>query len=297
VATNLRERAKAALLAPAKAAVARAGYDLVERGFYSPLPDIERLPADLWPSPRPSHGVDLRIPDAVKLLDKTLRPYVAEFAPPRSGTPGRSFYTENGTYESVDAETLYAILRHFKPSRLIELGSGASSHVIAEARAANTRDGRPFPHIIFDPYPFEANPMGPVDAEVHRERAEDLPLSTFESLAAGDVLFVDTTHTVKTGGDVCRIVCEILPSLRPGVIVHVHDIFLPYEYPREWVVELRRAWAEEYLLQAFLAFNPVYEVLFPAHAVARQAEEVTRSVVESFRPSSSPGAFWLRRVA
>jgi hypothetical protein len=296
VASTLKHRAKAACLEAVKTAAARNGYDLVERTFYSPLPDVEHLPAYLWPGPRPLHGVDLRVPEASKLLDEILRPYVAEFAPQRSRNPGGGFYLDNGTYESVDAETLYAIIRHFKPSRLIELGSGASSHVIADARKANDRDGRAFAHTIFDPYPFQASPLGPVDAEVHRERTEDLPLATFERLAADDVLFVDTTHTVKTGGDVSHIVLNILPSLRPGVIVHLHDIFLPYEYPREWVVERRGAYAEQYLLQAFLAFNPAYEVLFPAQAVARQAEELTRSVVQSFRPGTCPGAFWLRVI-
>src|SRR5581483_11082477 len=99
--------------------------------------------------------------------------------------------------------------------------------------------------------------------------AERLDEHVITGLGLGDVLFVDTTHTVKTGGDVTRIVLEFLPRLAPGVLVHLHDIFLPYEYPREWVVQERRAYAEQYLLQAFLAFNPTYEVVFPAHAVTR----------------------------
>lgn len=250
----------------------------------------------MWDGPRALTGVDLGLDRAAALLTDVLRPYIAEFAPPRTGERGRGFYLNNGRYESVDAESLYAILRHFKPGRVIELGSGASSHVIAEARIANEREGTSLTHTIFDPFPFTASRLGPVEAEVRRERAEDLDPAVFGALQDGDVLFVDTTHTVKTGGDVPRLILDVFPKLRPGVLVHVHDIFLPFDYPREWVVEQRRAWAEQYLLHAFLAFNDAYEVLFPAHALARLAPEVISAVVPSYNAGVAPGAFWLRRV-
>src|SRR5581483_4817955 len=99
------------------------------------------------------------------------------------------------------------------PKRVIELGSGASSNVIAEAREANERDGHSLRHTIFDPFPFTASPLGPVEAEVHRERTEDVDLAAFAELDAGDVLFADTTHTVKTGGDVPRLILDVCPVL------------------------------------------------------------------------------------
>lgn len=275
----------------------RVGYDVVEHNFNSPLPDVARLPRWVWREEREPAGIDLHLAEAGALLRDVLAPYVAEFAPPRRPQSDRRYYLENGMYESVDGESLYAILRHFKPSRLIELGSGASSNVIAEASAANQRDGHPLRHTIFDPFPFTASPLSPVDAEVHRARTEDLELATFSDLDAGDVLFVDTTHTVKTGGDVPRLILDVFPSLRQGVLIHVHDIFLPYDYPRQWVIERRRAWAEQYLLQAFLAFNDSYEVLFPAHALARRMPDLVRAAIPSFAEGAAPGAFWMRRVA
>lgn len=298
-----------ARLGPAKQAVIRAaqrasrtvGYELLERHFYDPLPDLDNLPASLWAGPSDLPGVDLRVDEAVRFLDEELRLHIRDFAPPytldarRAGPTGR-FYLWNGRYESVDAESLYGILRHVKPKKVLELGSGASSHVIDFARRANEVDGSPFEHEIIDPYPFE-NPMGPVAGAVPRRvRAEDLDPCEVEQLEDGDVLFVDTTHTVKTGGDVVHIVLNLFPRLRRGVWVQVHDIFLPYEYPREWVVHNRRAWAEQYMLQAFLAFNQTYEVVFPAQAVARLAPDLVKDVVPSFRPGVSPGAFWMRRV-
>jgi hypothetical protein len=275
-----------------------AGYDLVERHFYSPLPQAERLPDALWAGPRELPGVDLRIEEAIVLLRGELRPHLAEFRPPRTAAEARpgGFHLDNGGYESVDAETLYAMLRHARPARVVELGSGASSHVIDLARRANEHDGHPFAHAIFDPYPFAASPLGPVPgARVSPVRAEDLDAAEVLALRSGDVLFVDTTHTVRTGGDVTRILLELVPLLAPGVLVHVHDVFLPWEYPRAWVVGERRAWAEQYLLQAFLAFNSEWEVVLPAHAVARAAPELLHGLIPSFGSGVSPGAFWMRR--
>lgn len=301
-------RAKARLQ-PVKRAVRRAahhaaralGHELVEQSFYSPLPDVENLPARLWAGPEDLSGLDLRVDEAVRFLDKELRPYLREFAPPRTLEAGEtgatgSYYLHNASYESVDAETLYAILRYAKPKQVLELGSGASSHVIDCARRANEADGSPFDHEILDPYPF-AHPMGPVTgAEVRQVRSEDLDPSEVERLADGDVLFVDTTHTVKTGGDVAHLILNLFPQVPQGVWVHVHDVFLPYEYPREWVVDERRAWAEQYLLQAFLAFNETYEVVLPAQAVVRTAPDLVKEVIPTFGPGVNPGAFWMRRV-
>lgn len=275
------------------------GHQLVARDFYSPLPQIDNLPRRLWDGPHDLPGVDLRLEQAQALLAGELRGPIGEFHPPREPTPDGptgSFYLANGAYESVDAEVLYGLLRQTKPRQVLELGSGASSHVIDLARRRNALDGTAFEHEVIDPFPF-GNPMGPVEGlRVRRERAEDLDPSVVEPLAPGDVLFIDTTHTVKTGGDVAHIFLDLLPRVAFGVLVHVHDIFLPYEYPRDWVMEARRAWAEQYMLQAFLAFNPTWEIVFPAHAVARAAPQLVRQVIPSFEDDTRPGAFWMRRA-
>lgn len=273
----------------------RTGHELVPRHYYSPLPDRDRLAAGPWGGPwggpGAARGVDLRIPEALNLLTE-LRPWFDEFP-----TRVHGFALDNGAYGSVDAEALYAMLRKGKPARVVELGSGASSHVIWAAQLANAADGSGFEHRIFDPYPFQANPLGAVDGpRISAVPAEDVDGSEITALGRGDVLFVDTTHTVKTGGDVTRIVLDLLPQLRPGVLVHFHDIFLPYDYPRAWVLDERRLWAEQYLLQAFLAFNAAFEVVLPAFAVVRADPEAVAALVPSFTPEVMPGAFWVRRV-
>ena len=190
-------------------------------------------------------------------------------------------------------------MRSRKPQVLIEFGSGASSHFIQMAARRNARDGRRLDHRIFDPYPFTASPLGPVDGPVvNAVRAEELdPMVVTDLLGEGDVLFVDTSHTVKTGGDVDHICSAIIPRLAPGVWVHLHDVFLPYEYPRAWVVDDRRLWAEQYLLHAFLAFNDAFRVRFPAMAVSRAAPETVARLVPGFSLAARPGAFWFERVA
>lgn len=228
----------------------------------------------------------------MRFLEDELAPYVAEFRPPTEdrGRHGE-FFLDNGAYERVDAEVLYAMVRHFKPRRVLELGSGFSTLVTAQAAAANERDGHPLAVTSVDPFPSVAPGQR---IRLRRQRAQDVPLPEFEALESGDILFVDTTHTVKVGGDVNFLVLEVLPVLRPGVVVHFHDIFLPWDYPREWIAR-GMYWAEQYLLQAFLAFNPAFETLFAAHYVSRQVPDRLRAVVPSFRSRTAPGAFWIRR--
>jgi Methyltransferase domain len=272
----------------------RTGHDLVARDYYSPLPDVERLRRRGWGAAGATPGVDLRIAEAVGLLEE-LRPWLEEFGPRVQLEAG--FPLGNGAYGSVDAEILYALVRHNRPARVLELGSGASSHVIAAAQRANEAEGSGFEHRIFDPYPFQANPLGAVSGPIVAPvRAEDLDASEVTALRRDDILFVDTTHTVKTGGDVTRIVLDLVPLLAPGVLVHFHDIFLPHEYPSQWVLQERRAWAEQYLLQAFLAFNDNFEVVFPARAVVGAEPEAVAAAIPSFSPGVTPGAFWIRRV-
>ena len=270
-------------------------YAVVPRHFYSPLPDLARLDEGFWERPRAMHGVELAIDQAIELLTQQLAPHIGEFERP-SDRPGYTF--ASGSYGIVDAELLYAVVRWLKPKVLLEFGSGASSHFIQMAARRNAAEGQPLQHRICDPYPFTASPLGPVDgAVVTQVRAEEVdPELVGELLTAGDVLFVDTTHTVKTGGDVDHIFSAIIPQLAPGVWVHIHDVFLPYEYRRDWVVDEQRLYAEQYLLQAFLAFNSAFRVRLPAMAISRAAPETVARLVPGFSLAARPGAFWIERV-
>jgi hypothetical protein len=278
--------------------VARTGYELVRRHYYSPVPDLESVPGDTWTARSDLRGVKFDIGAGQQYVEEALAPFIAEYHPPQAATSDpRQFYLENGFYEGLDAETLYAMVRHLQPSRVVELGSGFSTLVIADARARNAGVTHASSHEVYDPYPRTelATALGDV-ATLRRLAVTRVPLEVFGALRAGDILFVDTTHTVKLGGDVNRVVLDVLPLLAPGVYVHFHDIFLPWEYPKEFVAERRFFWAEQYLLQAFLAFNPEFEVLFGTHALKRVYPDAICQLVPSAPRSRWPAAFWLRRV-
>lgn len=278
----------------------RGRYDVVPRTYYSPVPHLEQLPEAIWERRGALGGVDLHTDRAMALVEGELAPFVAELEVPLDGPrPPGEFFLRNENYEAVDAELLYAMVRARKPGKVVELGSGYTTLLIGAASRRNAEDGVATEHIAYDPYPRElifggAPPPSPT--RFHPLSANDVPLDVFRDLRAGDVLFVDTTHTVKLGSDVNYIVLDVLPALAPGVIIHFHDIFMPWEYPRRWFETMQYYWAEQYLLQAFLAFNEEFEVILPAQALAREHGDRLAAVIPSFGPGVSPAAFWLVRT-
>ena len=280
----------------ARRAAERVGIQFVVKTFYSPIPDLRALPGGVFERQSAMRGIDLALERQVALVEDELRPYLGEFDPPEHPTgDAGEFHLANGSYPPVDADLLYALVRHLKPRRVLELGSGHSTLVTCMAAAANERQGHPARVECFDPHPSVVSASTPGVARLEPVPAQRVPLAEFEALEAGDVLFVDTTHTVKLGSDVNFIVLDVLPLLQPGVVVHFHDVFLPREYPRAWVEDLGLVWAEQYLLQAFLAMNPCYEVLLAANALAAGHPDVLAGAVRSWRLRGMPGAFWIRR--
>lgn len=273
------------------------GFDLVKRSFYSPLPDWRRLPESTWSTPSSMRGVTFDVEAQLAHLTADLAPYLAEFTPPRARQAGPvAYHYENGFFGAVDADVLYATIRHHRPRRVIELGSGFSSLVIAEALERNRDDGRDGAHDVYDPFsrPDLAPEIRKV-AELHLVSANDVPLSAFAELEAGDVLFVDTTHTVKLASDVNYAILDVLPVLRPGVVVHFHDVFSPWEYPREWFTDPEVFWAEQYLLQAFLMFNDAFAVTLGVNALVQAHPGVVAELMPSAAWARFPGSFWITR--
>jgi predicted O-methyltransferase YrrM len=296
--SRMREAPRAAGLRLMRTLAGRLGFRVVARSHYSPIPELGEIPAETWTEPHPLPGIALGLDDQVRFLEEELGPFMREFRPPAHPTEDPAeFFLANGSYEAVDAEILYAIVRAVKPTRMIEIGSGYSTLVAARACATNATEGSPTELVAVEPHPRDFL-LAPVEglARLERRSATEIPIESFESLAAGDILFVDTTHVVKTGGEVNRIVLDVLPRLQPGVLVHFHDIFLPWDYPREWLERLGYFWTEQYLLQAFLCLNPDFEVVLAAHHLVRSARDRVAEQVPSLGPRTRPGAFWIRRV-
>jgi predicted O-methyltransferase YrrM len=273
-----------------RSAAGRVGLQVVPKNYYSPIPDLEALPPGVFDRRSALRGIHFDLDEQLAWIERSLAGAMREFAPPAS-------LIDNASYGRVGADLLHGVVRGLKPRRIVELGSGHSTLFMAAAAERNRADGVETELRTFDPYPSVARPGLPGLAALEPVRAQDVPLEVFTSLAAGDVLFVDTTHTVKLDSDVNRIVLDVLPALGPGVLVHVHDIFLPYEYPRRWHEESGFHWAEQYLLQAFLADNPRFEVRAAAFALCRDRADAMARLAPTWRPGSEASAFWFSSTA
>jgi hypothetical protein len=273
----------------------RAGLHVVRASYDSPIPRRAELPADAFTRESPMRGIDWDVDAQLRFVETELAPYLGEFSAPEGPGEAGEFRFGNRTYDRVDADLLHGIVRALKPARVLELGSGYTSLVIAGALAANAADGHPGAHAIRDPYASPHVTARPeLAARLQPVSAQQLPEEEVTALRAGDILLVDTSHTVKLAGDVNRIVLDLLPLVAPGVAVHFHDIFLPGDYSRGHLDDAH-FWTEQYLLQAFLIGNRDWEVLVGAQAIVRHAPDRVAAVVASHRPGASPGAFWIRR--
>jgi len=129
------------------------------------------------------------------------------------------------------------------------------------------------------------------------KKVQDIPLSEFKKLSENDILFIDSSHVLKIGSDVQYLYLEVLPRLNKGVIVHAHDIFLPAEYPKEWVLKNYIFWNEQYLLQAFLAFNNSFEVLWAgSYMHLRHPDKLEEAFSSYKRDKIWPSSFWIRKI-
>ncbi len=164
----------------------------------------------------------------------------------------------NGYYDSPDADALYLMIRRFKPKRVIEVGCGNSTRVTRQAILDGGLDTQ---ITAIDPYP-RADIAHVVDA-FEQKRLEEVDPALFEQLEAGDVLFIDSSHVVRMSNDVAHLFCRIIPTLKPGVVIHVHDVFLPYEYPKRFFYDCP-GWGEQYMLHALLQ-SGAFSMLWPGY--------------------------------
>ena len=229
--------------------------------FYSPFPDLDdygRRVAELRDPERPLAGIDLREDEQLALLEVLADLLAAEgpdggLAEHEDRRGDRRYWLDNPAYAHGDGTVLHAMLRHVRPRRIVEVGSGYSSALILDT----VDNVLPDTTVTFvEPFPALVESLLRADDErrvtIHRTPVQDVDPAVFDALEAGDVLFIDSTHVVKAGSDVNHLFFDVLPRLRVGVWVHLHDIFFPFEYPEAWVRE-GRAWHEAHLLRVNIA--------------------------------------------
>lgn len=208
------------------------------------------------------------------------------------------YHYGNTSYGFGDACIYWGMLGHFRPSCIFEIGSGFTSALALDAITyfgLNTRC------LFIDPYPeLVKKVIGELDERkvVIPLQIQDIDPDCVVSLQSGDILFIDSSHVVKTGSDVCFELAELLPRLSPGVIVHFHDMFYPFEYPHKWVVEDNKSWNEVYFLHAFLQYNSEFEIIFYNDYFAKTHADLIHAATpdNSTRILLNPGGgLWLRR--
>lgn len=272
--------------------------------FYSSLPDLDDLKErSVWDIVNELPGIDFRTEEQSALLQLLGKRFGSECRWPFDCTSDDTeFYLNNSSFGFGCAASTHCMIRWHRPDTVIEIGSGMSSRVIATSLAANGRDGYPGRHVMVDPYPGDAvRAYASADgATLIESRVELLQSDFFSRLKAGDILFIDSSHSVKIGGDVNYLYLNIMPRLNSGVVVHIHDISLPYEYSRTYTTSesFRQFWTEQYLLQAFLAFNTQYDVLLGMHHLMVNHAPLFKAAFPYYQPDLHPyisGSFWMQR--
>lgn len=269
--------------------------------FYSPVPDIAELDRrDVWTKRSALRGLRMKPEAQIARMAEMSRRFAAECVWPRvaTGDP-HEYFVENQSFSFQCASLLHYMIRYHRPRRIIEAGSGLSSRIINAAVARNQAEGHPCQYRIIDPYPSETTTSLPHLSGVMVRKVEEASESVFSELESGDILFVDTGHVTKIAADVNFLILDILPLLKPGVVIHFHDIPMPMEYPRVYYTNpaFRMLWTESYLLQAFLAFNDEFDILCAGNYLASQYPAEWASFFPADPKLAITGSFWMRRVA
>jgi hypothetical protein len=278
----------------------RTGKHFVAPGhFYSPIVDVERVRAR-YGQQQPNVAPEAIRIDASAMLALwyDLLPFLKDIPFPNEADPSSRYYFHNPAFGLGDGSILHAMLRLFRPKRLVEVGSGYSSACSIET-IDRYLDGDVDVSFV-EPYPALLRKLLGEDrvarCTVHATGVQDTDMSVFKALEWGDILFIDSTHVMKTGSDVCHELFEVLPALKPGVLVHFHDIFWPFEYGSKWIIEDNRSWNEIYGLRAFLMYNEAFEIVFFNDWFARNRSDVIMSDYPVML-NNSGGSIWIRKVS
>ncbi len=276
----------------------------------SPIPDLKEVQRRAGTIFRAKvteiPGIDLNTKAQLALLN-TLAKYSKEMPLQEKATDGFRYRFNNVFFTGTDAILLYSLLRHYKPKQVVEIGSGYSSAAMLDTLEAFPEIGTKFTFI--EPHPQRLNLLIKEDDKkrcvIIEEAAQDVALSHFTALRKNDLLFVDTSHQMKVGSEVLHIFFEIMPRLKPGVLVHFHDVFWPFEYPQEWM-KVGRSWNESYGLRAFLQYNDSFEILLFNSYLGNLYKNIVKEIMPYGDPDAleshdaggnfyAGGSLWLRR--
>lgn len=260
----------------------RWGYHLRPIHYYEPIPDFRTITSQQLERRREFRSIDFRWDEQLRLLRELADGYRDEL----QQLDREDF--RNDYFAGFDAAVYYSLIRYLKPKRVIEIGSGYSTRFANKALTRNANDAT---LTCIEPHPERLN-CRKLNLDLIQKRVEEIDVDFFSQLEANDILFIDSSHTVKFGSDVCYEFLDVLPTLKPGVWVHVHDIFFPHDYPAEWLLKRRLALNEQYLLEAFLSFNREFQIALANHWLML---DHTAAVNELWNDDGVSSSFWFYR--
>jgi predicted O-methyltransferase YrrM len=250
--------------------------------FYSPVVDRKEARAQqdrLWPPHPLVRGIDFNDASHQRILTEVFPRYMPDYDYPGDLEVTDHldrFFSNNPQFGWLDARALFVMLRHLKPRRIIEVGSGFSSLLMADVNRRFLGNATDITCIEPYPQPFLRQKHQGISRLIEA-KVQDVSLDEFARLEAGDVLFIDSSHVSKIGSDVNYLLFEVLPTLKPGVIVHVHDIPLPHDYPKHWVLDEGRNWNESYVVRALLMYSKAFRILFGSYYAYYRFPELVAS--------------------
>ena len=271
--------------------------------FYSPVVDPKNAATRLQRvREQQTNAPDFKLPgidldrDEIGATWNRLLPYLTSSPFSEHAQTGWRYYYENPAYSYGDGSVLHAMIRNLRPARMIEVGSGWSSACALDT-VDHFLDGQ-CEFTFIEPYPellkglIGEKAVAGKNIRILEQRIQDVPLELFDSLEPGDILFIDSTHILATGSDVCFELFEVMPRIKPGVVVHFHDMFWPFEYPAAWAVDENRSWNELYGIQAFLTHNAEWHILFFNDFFAKAEPALIGRTFPLFMRNPG-GALWL----
>lgn len=277
----------------------RMGWHVVPVNYYSPLVDIRELTKtkDRWAKPSPMLGIRVDLDEQLRALREVVGPFVGEVLGGKVYTAARDMGYGPG-YGYVEAQALHGVIRHFKPPRIIEVGSGVSTACAVRASEMNAAGGagsgdRLLPQAAptsrgasaitcIEPYP-SARLKADGRVTLIEQSVQAVPVETFAALDAGDLLFIDSSHICKTGSDVNYLYLEVLPVLKPGVLVHVHDVYFPFDHQPVTLTQFYTH-NETAVLRAYMTHNPHIEIVFCLSHLFHQRQAELKSVFSELDP-------------
>ncbi|MCK4663287.1 MAG: class I SAM-dependent methyltransferase [Bacteroidales bacterium] len=262
--------------------------------YYEPLFNHKRLKYSLRLD-RQLNGIDFNISEQLSLLKKFN--YNDELKEIGNLPENKlTFSFSKGPFGPGDTEYLYNIIRLLKPKKIIEIGSGHSTLITQHALTKNSIENKiyHYEHICIEPY--ENLWLEKLPIRVIRKLVEDVDINFFKQLNENDILFIDSSHIIRPQGDVLFEYLQILPSLNNGVIVHIHDIFTPKDYPNEWIINGNLFWNEQYLLESFLSLNNSYKIIGALNYIKHNYYNELAEKCPMLTKDREPGSFWIKKT-